>query len=68
MLVTVAAAWLIASQSRRRRQAGFWCFLASNALWVAWGWHVGAWALIVLQFALAALNLRGVRKNDPERA
>jgi hypothetical protein len=65
MLVTVAAAWLIASQSKRRRKVGFWCFLASNALWVAWGWHAGAWALIVLQFALAALNLRGVRKNEP---
>jgi hypothetical protein len=65
MLVTVAAAWLIASQSKRRRKIGFWCFLASNLLWVAWGWHAGAWALIVLQFALAALNLRGVRKNEP---
>lgn len=65
MLVTVAAAWLIASQSKRRRKIGFWCFLASNVLWVAWGWQAGAWALIVLQFALAALNLRGVRKNEP---
>ena len=65
MLVTVAAAWLIASQSKRRRKVGFWCFLVSNLLWVAWGWHAGAWALIVLQFALAALNIRGVRKNEP---
>ena len=65
MLVTVAAAWLIGSRSRTKRQAGFWCFLASNVLWAAWGWHVGAWALIVLQFALAALNLRGVSKNEP---
>jgi len=64
MLVTVVAAWLIASQSKRRREVGFWCFLASNVLWVAWGWHAGAWALIVLQFALAALNVRGVLKND----
>jgi hypothetical protein len=59
MLVTVAA------QSKAKRQAGFWCFLASNLLWAVWGWHAGAWALIVLQFALAALNLRGVRKNEP---
>jgi hypothetical protein len=65
MLVTVIAAWLTASQSKGRRQAGFWCYLASNVLWLAWGWHAGAWALIVLQFALAALNLRGVRKNEP---
>ena len=64
MLVTILAAWLIASQSKRRRKIGFWCFLASNVLWVAWGWHAGARALIVLQFALAALNVRGVLKND----
>lgn len=65
MVVTVVAAWFAASQSKGRRQAGFWWFLASNVLWVAWGWQAGAWALIVLQFALAALNLRGVRKNEP---
>jgi hypothetical protein len=33
-----------------------------------WGWHDGAHALIVLQVALAALNIRGVFKNDPELA
>jgi hypothetical protein len=35
-------------------------------LWVAWGWHDGAWALVALQFALAAMNIRGMRRNDPE--
>jgi hypothetical protein len=35
-------------------------------LWVAWGWHAAAYALIVLQVALAALNIRGAYKNDPE--
>ena len=54
MAVTVLAAWLIASQAKRRRQVGFWCFLVSNALWIAWGWHDGAYALIVLQVALAS--------------
>ena len=68
MLVTVAAAWLVASQSRRRRTIGFWTFLASNALWIAWGWQAQAWALIVLQVALAGLNVRGAFKNDPELA
>jgi hypothetical protein len=43
---------------------GFWCFLASNLLWIVWGWHDGAYALIGLQFFLAALNIRGVRKNE----
>lgn len=66
MAVTVLAAWLVASRASRRRTVGFWAFLASNVLWVVWGWHTGAWALIVLQVALAALNIRGVFKNDPE--
>jgi len=62
---TARTAWLIASQAKRRRQLGFWCFLVSNVLWIAWGWHDGAYALIVLQLALAALNVRGARKNEP---
>ena len=65
MAVTVAATWLAGSQRKQRRQAGFWLFLASNILWVAWGWHDGAWALIVLQVFLVAMNVRGVRKNEP---
>jgi hypothetical protein len=65
MLVTVIAAWLIASQSKRRREFGFWFFLLSNALWIVWGWHDHAYALIALQFALAALNVRGAYKNEP---
>lgn len=68
MGVTVLAAWLVASSSQRRRSIGFWAFLASNGLWVVWGVHDGAWALIVLQVCLAGLNIRGVRNNDPERA
>ncbi|MCY1269856.1 hypothetical protein D9M68_161600 [compost metagenome] len=36
MLVTVAA-WLIGSRQTMRRNLGFWVFLASNALWIAWG-------------------------------
>ncbi|HET9024159.1 MAG TPA: hypothetical protein VFN64_06270 [Burkholderiaceae bacterium] len=68
MVVTVAAAWLVASTSKRRRALGFWCFLLSNVLWIAWAWHTSAWALVVLQVALAALNLRGAHKNEPERA
>lgn len=66
MAVTVAAAWLTGSARERRRQAGFYLFLASNVLWIAWGWHAAAWALVALQVALALMNLRGARKNDPE--
>ena len=64
MIVTVAAAYLVASRSPHKRAAGFWCFLASNVLWVLWGFHDRAWALVGLQFCLAALNIRGVYKNE----
>ena len=64
MAVTLAAAWLVASQKKERREAGFWVFIASNVLWIAWGWHDQAWALIGLQVGLFALNVRGARKND----
>ena len=66
MLVTVAAAWLVGSTSRRRRTIGFWTFLASNALWIAWGWADHAMALVALQVCLAAMNIRGAHKNDPD--
>jgi hypothetical protein len=65
MAATVFAAWLVASQSKRRRNAGFWVFLASNVLWLAWGWHDKAYALMVLQVLLAGLNVRGALKNEP---
>lgn len=65
MVVTVTAAWLVGSLRRHRRHLGFWLFLLSNALWIVWGWHDHAYALIGLQLCLAVLNLRGTRKNDP---
>ena len=65
MIVTIAAAWLIGSQVKRKRRIGFWCFLISNVLWVVWGWHDRAYALVVLQFALAIMNIRGAYKNEP---
>jgi len=66
MVVTIAAAWLVASRSKRKRTIGFWVFLLSNLLWSVWGWSQGAYALILLQLFLAATNVRGVFKNDPE--
>ncbi|TFY96940.1 hypothetical protein [Ramlibacter rhizophilus] len=64
MVATVLAAWLVASNRPVRRNVGFWVFLVSNVMWVAWGLHASAWALITLQVALAALNIRGVRKTE----
>jgi hypothetical protein len=66
MVVTIVAAWLVASRSRRKRTIGFWVFLGSNVLWSIWGWHQSAYALIVLQIALAFMNARGVYRNDPD--
>jgi len=68
MVATVVAAWLVASQHKRKREYGFWVFLLSNVLWVIWGLYDKAFALIALQIALAALNIRGARKNDPASA
>jgi hypothetical protein len=64
MVVTLVAAWLVASTKKGRREAGFWWFIASNVLWIAWGWHTHAWALIALQVGLFVLNVRGAKKNE----
>ncbi len=63
MLVTLLSSWLVASQEEVLRVRGFWVFLVSNALWMAWGWHTGAWALVMLQLGLAAMNIRGAKEN-----
>ena len=64
MLASLAAAWLVASSDESRRAIGFWVFLFSNVLWVVWGVHTAGWALVALQGGLAAMNIRGLRKND----
>jgi hypothetical protein len=63
MVVTVVAAWMVGSQRKFKRNWGFWLFLASNVLWIVWGWSDHAYALIALQLSLAFLNIRGVLKN-----
>lgn len=64
MVVNVLAVWLLTSQSKRKRHIGFLLSLVSNGLWIVWGWHIQAFAVLALQIALAALNIRGVRKTD----
>jgi hypothetical protein len=64
MAMTLLAAWLVASSRESFRGWGFWGFLASNVLWVVWAWHSKAWALVALQLGLAAMNIRGAKKND----
>ena len=64
MVASVLAAWLVASTKARRRNIGFWVFIASNVLWTVWGWHTHAIALIVLQVILAIMNVRGLHKTE----
>lgn len=68
MLITVVAAWLVASQRKFKRNWGFWLFLISNVLWILWGLEDGAYALIVLQIFLAFLNIRGAVKNRSQES
>lgn len=63
MIVTVIAAWMIASKKKFKRNWAFWLFLVSNVLWIIWGWHDSAYALILLQVALAVMNVRGTLKT-----
>jgi hypothetical protein len=65
MAATLVAAWLVASQSKSRRNWGFWWFIVSNVLWAVWGWYAQAYALILLQVGLLALNIRGAKKTEP---
>lgn len=62
MVLSILAAWLVGSRREDRRYAGFWVFLASNVLWIAWGWSTQARALVVLQLALGFMNIRGMKK------
>ena len=66
MLVTLFAAYLIGSKRAERRVFGFCMFILSNLLWIAWGWHDEAWALIALQAALLVTNVRGIFKNESD--
>jgi hypothetical protein len=64
MVVNVLSVWLLTFPSKRTRYTGFFLSLISNGLWVAWGWHAQAFAVIGLQIALTALNIRGVTKTE----
>ncbi len=63
MVVTLLAAWLVASKRRGRRRWGFALFILSNVLWIAWGWHTSSYALIALQVGLFFMNMRGEQEN-----
>lgn len=64
MAVTLIAAFLVGARHAKKRIVGFWTFIASNVLWIVWGLHDGAWALIALQTGLCAMNVRGIVRNE----
>ncbi len=66
MAASIAAAYLVGSSNKRRRNIGFWVFLVSNFLWLAWGIPQNAWALVALQVALGAMNIRGMLKTETQ--
>ena len=64
MVVSLYAAFMVGSKKAGKRIFGFWMFILSNVLWIIWGVHDEAWALISLQVALMAMNARGIFKNE----
>jgi hypothetical protein len=66
MAVTLGAAFLVGARHARRRIFGFYTFIASNILWIVWGVHDEAWALIALQVGLLAMNVRAIFRNHKE--
>jgi len=64
MAITLVASYMVGSKKGPKRIVGFWLFIASNVLWIAWGLHDQAWALIALQAGLFAMNVRGIVKNE----
>ena len=64
MAVTLVAAFLVGARHARKRIIGFYTFVLSNIMWIVWGVHDGAWALITLQAGLCAMNVRGIVKNE----
>ncbi len=64
MAASIAAAYLVGSGDKKRRNIGFWVFLLSNVLWLGWAIPEQAWALVVLQLALGVMNVRGMAKTE----
>jgi len=64
MAVSLIAAYLVGAKRAERRILGFWTFIFINVLWIVWGLHDEAWALIALQVALLAMNVRGIFRNE----
>ena len=64
MAITLFGAWWLASQKAGKRLVGFWLMVVANVLWIAWGWGDEAWAVVLMQVGLMAMNIRGIIKNE----
>lgn len=60
-LTGLIGAFLLASNNRSSKW-GFVAFLASNALWIAYGISIQAWGLITMQVGFTATSLIGIAK------
>lgn len=61
-LLTIAGAWLLASNTRRAAW-GWVLFLAANGLWIAFALLQGYTGLLVQQLVLTATSLLGIWKG-----
>jgi len=55
--------WACSLSEKIQAELGILAFPPGNVLWIAWGLHDRAYALIFLQVCLAFLNIRGTVKN-----
>lgn len=56
-------AWLVGSQRRSRRFAGFALFLASNVLWLGWSIHGHEWEVLAQTVIFTVTSVRGLWLN-----
>lgn len=67
MALGLAGGPLVASTLARRRHLGFGLWLGSNACWIAWGTHAGAWGLVGMQVAFCLSSWLGWRNTREPR-
>lgn len=60
----LAGAWLLASKGDHAAFA-WWCFLASNAGWIAFGYLRRHWFLLLQQAGFTASSLVGIWNYTP---
>lgn len=67
LVLSIVGAWLVGSNVRQQRAAGFLLFLLSNALWSMWGIGIAAWGVVITQAFFTWTSIRGLRTNLIDR-